>query len=161
MKLNIFQQVLLGSLCILSVVKCQKWDYGLQGKDWQDPMCKTNDEGSPIDLSGSFSDGSFLKLEMNPNTADLPSIFEFDGNRLFIQGNFASFNLTNTSSGKPASRQYETQRIEFKQPCEHLYQSDGCDLEMQIFAPETKASIKLGGESKRPNLAFVYRFKTI
>lgn len=108
MKLNIFQQVLLGSLCVLSVVKCQKWDYGLQGKDWQDPMCKTNDEGSPIDLSGSFSDGSFLKLEMNPNTADLPSIFEFDGNRLFIEGNFASFNLTNTSSGKPASRQYET-----------------------------------------------------
>ena len=98
---------------------------------------------------------------MNPNTADIPSIFEFDGNRLFILGNFASFNLTNTSSGKAISRQYETQRIEFKHPCEHLYQSDGCDVEMQIFAPETKSSIKAAGDSKRPNLAFVYRFKTI
>jgi len=88
-------------------------------------------------------------------------MLEFDGNRIFSKGNFASFTVKNTSTGKEVIRNYNTERLEFKSPCEHLLQSEGCDVEIQIVAAETDDSKKLNGQTQRPNLFFSYRFKSI
>jgi len=83
-------------------------DYGSNGKDWQDPKCKENEEGSPIDLVGSFSDAPDISLELSPNTAHVSSILNFDGNRIWIDGKFATLIVDNSTTGKKITRHYES-----------------------------------------------------
>ena len=49
-----------------------------------------------------------LSLELSPNTAHVSSILNFDGNRIWIDGKFATLIVDNSTTGKKITRQYES-----------------------------------------------------